>query len=218
MPRRPYFAPLLAALAVGCTAEGDPVAEGLDAIELDTSTYNFHTTGDFSGMALDLHLSDDPSLDGGGEREYRGPHLPGTDPMDEIPDLDQTELCEVGVEFPVELDGVAWTIDFEFENFVAADFGVGAYAIVGPDEEASPGRAAVEFQMTSEASEYEKTALSGDVAVDVFDSDGTHVDTDRVEEGGAMGVRFHLEFGPGEILEGSFYFGFGPSDVQGKEC
>jgi hypothetical protein len=167
-------------------------------------------------MALDLKNIEVAGLEG--EREYRGPHLAGTDPEDAVPDMQKTQLCEVEVHHVSTIDGTEWEIEIEFENFVSESFGVGKYTVIDPATSAASGQTSIEFQMESGDTELEATAVSGWVDIKVFTHDSTHADNTTVLIGGSMGGTFHLEFGPDEVLEGSFHVDFADEDIKGEEC
>lgn len=173
-----------------CTDEETP-------IPYDSTTQNLHLSGTLSGFELDIAGAE--ALEG--EREYS-----------------PSRLCEVTASFNATVDGVTWSIDVELENFDSEAFGVGLYAIVASDVPTGAGQTSVELRLDGDAAHHERSAIGGTIEIRDYDSASVQAGTPGVEEGGVFGAVFEMDFGAGEVVEGSFHVDFNVTTLEDEEC
>lgn len=172
-------------------------AEKEEAVPFDPTTQNLLLKGAFTGFDFDITEADVNE----GEREYS-----------------PSRLCEVSAEFSAVVDGGTWGIDLEFSNFEPDSFGVGQYAIIGGDAAPEAGQTSFELRMDGDAALYERSAIGGSIDIRVYESDGTQAGRPDVVEAGSIGAVFEIDFGAGEMVEGSFNVDFSSSTVEEEEC
>lgn len=183
--------------ALVATAALSACAEDDDGLQFDPTPQSFHLRGTFTGYEFDIDEAEVTE----GEREYS-----------------PSRLCEVSAEFMAQVDDAPWGIDLEFENFDSESFGIGEYVIIGSDATPGPGEISFELRMDNDAAHYERSAIAGTVEVMVYDSDSVQAGTPGVMEGGSIGAVFRLDFGAGELVEGSFHANIDTTTVSDEDC
>ena len=173
---------IVGALAVTAALNG--CADEDEGVTFDPTPQSFHLHGTFTGYEFAIDEADVTE----GEREYS-----------------PSRLCEVSASFAAEIDGQPWAFDLEFENFDSESFGVGDYVIIGVDETPGAGQTSFELRMDNDAAHYERSPIAGTIEVMVYDSARTQAGSPGVMEGGSIGAVFRLDFGAGELVEGSFH-------------
>jgi hypothetical protein len=153
--------------------------------------------GSFNGYDFDVSEAEATE----GEREYS-----------------PSRLCEVSAEFTFEIDGAPWGMDLELENFDPDSFGVGEHVIISPDATPAPGQTSFELRLDGDEAHYERSALGGTVDVRIYESDTIQAGTPGALEGGSIGAVFQLDFGAGEVIEGSFNANFDTTTVSDEDC
>jgi hypothetical protein len=187
-----YIRFLALVIAVGaCSEEETP-------IPYDSTTQNLRLQGTVSGF--ELETADSQPIEG--EREYS-----------------PSRLCEVTASFAITtIEGAMWSIDIELDNFDIESFGVGRYTVAGPDVPITAGQIGSEVRLDSEAVHHERSALGGYVEIKAYDSTAVQAGNPGVLEGGSFGAVFEMDFGAGEVLEGSFHVDLNLTTLEEEEC
>jgi hypothetical protein len=177
--------------AAACSEEETP-------IPYDSTTQNLHLQGTVSGFDLDTASSE--ALEG--EREYS-----------------PSRLCEVTASFDITtIEGAMWSIDIELDNFDPGSFGVGRYTVAGPDVAITAGQVGSELRLDGEAAHHERSALGGYIEIKAYDSTAVQAGNPGVLEGGSFGAVFEMDFGAGEVLEGTFHVDLNLTTLEEEEC
>ncbi len=186
-----YIGPLALVIAVAaCSDEETP-------IPYDSTTQNLYMQGTVSGFQLDV--ADAEPLEG--EREYS-----------------PSRLCEVTASFDITVEGAIWSVDIELEDFDPESFGVGMYTVAGPDAPAAANQTGVEIRLDGDAAHHERSALGGYVEIKAYDSTAVQAGNPGVLEGGSFGAVFEMDFGAGEVVEGSFHVDLNVTTLEDEEC
>jgi hypothetical protein len=173
-----------------CAAEETP-------IPYDATTQNLYLKGTLSGFELDVTGAEPLE----GEREYS-----------------PSRLCEVTASFDAVVDEASWSIDIELGNFDTESFGVGVYSIIASDVAPEVGQTSVELRLDGDAAHHERSAIAGTIEIKDYDSASVQAGAPGVEQGGRFGAVFEMDFGAGEVVEGSFHVDLNVTTLEDEEC